>query len=159
MRAPLSSDARQYAQKIHDAAYAVSLHVRRGDYISNASAAQFHTLTGLDYFHEAVAAVLLKHSNTQFFVFSDDPDWVTAHLLPSLPQGAVTVKYLNNEEDFLLMSKCQGNIISNSGFGWFAAWLNDSPDRMVISPKRWFQNKAFNDSAMKALHQCDWIYL
>lgn len=159
LRAPWSARAGQYAELMQAAAFPVSLHVRRGDFISNASAAQFHALTGLDYFHEALGVVLRAHPNAQFFVFSDDPEWVTAHLLPSLPPGSVTVELLASEEDFVLMSRCRGNIICNSGFSWTAAWLNDAPDRMVVSPKRWLQDDALNAAAMKAMHQPDWVYL
>lgn len=123
---PLSDRAGQFAAQINAAAYPVSLHVRRGDFISTASAAQFHALTGLDYFHQAVTVVRRAHVKAQFFVFSDDPVWVTEHLLPTLPSGSVAVASLASEEDFVLMSRCHGNIICNSGFSWTAAWLNGS---------------------------------
>jgi len=159
LRQPWSECAGQYAAQINAAAYPVSLHVRRGDFISNASAAQFHVLIGLDYFLKAVAVVQHAHVNAKFFVFSDDPDWVTEHLLPTLPSGSVSVASLASEEDFVLMSRCHGNIICNSGFSWTAAWLNDAPDRLVVSPSRWLKNKALNEQAMKDLHQPDWVYL
>lgn len=159
LRQPWSDRARQYAAQINVATYPVSLHVRRGDFISNASAAKFHALNGLDYFHQAVAVVQRAHVNAQFFVFSDDPDWVTEHLLPTLPFGSVSVVSLASEEDFVLMSRCHGNIICNSGFSWTAAWLNDAPDRLVVSPSRWLKADALNAQAMKDLHQPDWVYL
>ena len=135
------------------------MHVRRGDFISNDSAAEFHAHTELDYYLHAVAVVLRIHKNAQFFLFTDDPGWVTSHLLPSLPVGSVTVNFLSNEEDFALMSLCCGNIIANSGFSWTAAWLNTSPRRLVISPKIWFKDEDWNAVAMKAMNQPDWIYL
>jgi len=159
LRQPWSDRAGQYAAQISAAAYPVSLHVRRGDFISNASAAQFHALTGLDYFHQAVTVVLGAHPNAQFFVFSDDSAWITEHLLPTLPSGSVSVASLASEEDFVLMSRCHGNIICNSGFSWTAAWLNDAPNRLVVSPSRWLKDEALNAQAMKALHQPDWVYL
>lgn len=159
LRSPWSERAGQYAALINAAAYPVSLHVRRGDFISNSSAAQFHVLTGLDYFLKAVAVVQQAHVNAKFFVFSDDRDWVTEHLLPILPIGSVSVASLASEEDFVLMSRCHGNIICNSGFSWTAAWLNDAPDRLVVSPSRWLKDEALNEQAMKDLHQADWVYL
>lgn len=156
---PLTDSAKKYLEQIQASNYAVSLHVRRGDFISNKSAALFHALTGLDYFHQAVAVVQRAHMNAQFFVFSDDPDWVAEHLLPTLPSGSVCVTSLASEEDFVLMSRCHGNIISNSGFSWTAAWLNDTPDRLVISPSRWLKDEVSNAHTMKALHQPNWVYL
>lgn len=159
LRQPWSVQAGQYAAQIQETAYPVSLHVRRGDFVSNASAAQFHALTGLDYFRQAVSYVRGAHANAQFFVFSDDSDWVTEHLLPTLPSSSVSVASLASEEDFVLMSRCHGNIICNSGFSWTAAWLNDAPNRLVISPSRWLKDEALNAQAMKALYQPDWVYL
>jgi hypothetical protein len=159
LREPLSSEALKYVDLIKATDYAVSLHVRRGDFIFNATAAKFHAHTELDYYFHAVAVVLRNHINAQFFLFADDPDWVAVHLLPGLPAGSVIVNSLSNEEDFVLMSLCCGNIISNSGFSWTAAWLNTSPCRLVISPKLWFKDEDLNALAMKAMHQPDWIYL
>jgi hypothetical protein len=159
LRQPLSAKAGQYAAQMQASAYPVSLHVRRGDFISNASAAKFHVLTGLDYFHQALNVVLCAHPNAQFFVFSDDPAWVTAHLLPILPSASVRVSSLAAEEDFVLMSRCHGNIICNSGFSWTAAWLNDAPNRMVVSPSRWLKDEAKNIEVMKTMRLPDWLYI
>lgn len=159
LRRPWSAKAEQYAAQIQAADYPVSLHVRRGDFISNPSAAQFHALTGLDYFHQAVDFVVRSHPQAQFFVFTDDPDWVNEYLLPSLPTGSMTVASLASEEDFILMSRCRGNIISNSGFSWTAAWLNNSPDRLVVSPVRWLKDEVMNAEVMRSMYQPEWVYL
>jgi hypothetical protein len=95
----------------------------------------------------------------KFFVFTDDPEWVNEYLLPSLPLGSMTVASLASEEDFILMSRCRGNIICNSGFSWTAAWLNDSPDRLVVSPVRWLKDEIKNTEVMRNLHQPEWVYL
>lgn len=156
---PWSASADQYAAQIQAADFPVSLHVRRGDFISNPTAAQFHELTGLDYFLQAVDVVLRSRPNAQFFVFSDDVAWVDEYLLPSLPHGSMIVDSLASEEDFILMSRCRGNIICNSGFSWTAAWLNNSPDRLVISPVRWLKDEVKNAEVMRNMYQPDWVYL
>ena len=159
LRQPLSAKADQYAAQIQVADYPVSLHVRRGDFISNPSAAQFHVLTGLDYYLQAVDFAVRSRPQAKFFVFTDDPEWVNEYLLPSLPLGSMTVASLASEEDFILMSRCRGNIICNSGFSWTAAWLNDSPDRLVVSPVRWLKDEIKNTEVMRNLHQPEWVYL
>jgi Glycosyl transferase family 11 len=159
LRQPWSAKAGQYAVQMQASAYPVSLHVRRGDFITNPYAAQFHVLTGLDYFRQAVDVVLRARPNAQFFVFSDDLAWVTKHLQPILPAGSATVSSLAAEEDLVLMSRCHGNIICNSGFSWTAAWLNDAPNRMVVSPSCWLKDAAKNAEVMKTMHRADWLYI
>lgn len=159
LRDAWSAKAEQYAAQIQAADYPVSLHVRRGDFISNPSAAQFHVLTGLDFFLQAVEVMVCSRPNAQFFVFTDDPEWVNEYLLPSLPPGSITVISLASEEDFILMSRCRGNIICNSGFSWTAAWLNNSPDRLVVSPVRWLKDEVVNAAVMRTMHQPEWVYL
>jgi hypothetical protein len=63
------------------------------------------------------------------------------------------------EEDLVLMSRCHGNIICNSGFSWTAAWLNDAPNRMVVSPSCWLKDAAKNAEVMKTMHRSDWLYI
>jgi hypothetical protein len=159
LRSGLSADAQRFESEIRQATYAVSIHVRRGDFISNPNAARFHELTGLDFYCEAARLVLDSRPDAQFFVFSDDVGWVTDNLLPVLPAGSVVVDGLVCHEDFSLMSHCRGNIISNSGFSWTAAWLNDAPDRIVVSPKSWLKDPALNEAVMRSMQQAGWIYL
>jgi hypothetical protein len=71
--------------------------------------------------------------NAQFFVFTDDPDWINEYLLSSLPTGSMTVVSLATEEEFILVPHCCGNSICSSRFSLTAAWLNNSPDRAVDS--------------------------
>lgn len=159
LRGELSAAAERYVEAIDATVFPVSLHVRRGDFVSNPHAAQFHALTDTEYFREAAAVVLRVHPAARFFVFSDDAAWVAEHLLPRLPAGTRLVDSLACEEDFTLMSRCRGNIICNSGFGWTAAWLNEALDRIVVAPKRWLKDDALNDAMMRSMHQADWTYL
>ena len=75
-------------------------------------------------------------------IFSDDPSWVFRNL--SLP---VSIKFIDhntseyNYEDMRLMSYCNHNIIANSSFSWWSAWLNKNPEKVIIAPKLWFANK------------------
>lgn len=115
---------------------AISLHVRRGDYLTLGA----HVLCDQAYYEAALARVLdgLEGEPT-VFVFSDDPDWAKANL--PLPCEKVVVDFNGPETDFedmRLMSLCRHNIIGNSSFSWWAAWLNANPEKRVAGPAKWF---------------------
>ena len=159
LRHPLSVPAMALEQKMHCCDFPVSIHVRRGDFVSNPHAAGFHEITGLDYYLRAVEIITERLGNPAFFVFSDDTEWVRANLLPHLPPGSVIVTNLDAAEDFHLMSNCRGNIIANSGFSWTAAWANRRPDNLVISPTKWVKDPDVNTRLLRDLRQDGWIYL
>lgn len=126
----------ELAQQIGEAKNAVSLHLRRGDYVSNAS----HVVCAQPYYDSALAALQEKLAeDVQIFVFSDDPNWARDNL--KLPGTPVIVDHNGEEhdyEDMRLMSLCQHNIIANSSFSWWGAWLNQNEGRQIIAPKVWF---------------------
>ena len=115
---------------------AISLHVRRGDYVALAA----HVLCDQAYYEAALARVLDGlEGNPTVYVFSDDPDWAKANL--PLPCNKVVVDFNGPETDFedmRLMSRCQHNIIGNSSFSWWAAWLNETAAKRVAGPANWF---------------------
>ena len=115
---------------------AISLHVRRGDYLTLSA----HAVCDEAYYTRALDRLLQGVEGTPtVFVFSDDPDWAKANL--PLPVEKVVVDFNGPETDFedmRLMSLCRHNIIGNSSFSWWAAWLNANPDKRVAGPARWF---------------------
>jgi hypothetical protein len=116
---------------------AVSLHVRRGDYVKDRATAAQHGVCSLDYYNAAVQHVLRRVANPVFFVFSDDMPWVKTHLKLAAPTQHVE----HNDrafDDMHLMSLCKHHVIANSSFSWWGAWLNASPDKIVVAPKHWF---------------------
>lgn len=120
----------------------VSLHIRRGDYVKNPAVKKILENLGLDYYQETVSMIAKKIANPHFFVFSDDIGWVKKHLNLKYP----TVFIGHNKgpksfEDLRLMSQCKHNIMANSSFSWWGAWLNEYPKKIVIAPKRWFADK------------------
>lgn len=121
-------------------ANAVSLHIRRGDYVSNAAAHATHGTCTLDYYQRAARHIAeTAQSDPVIFTFSDDPDWVRENL--ELPFEMRFVDHNDGStahEDIRLMSACRHHIIANSSFSWWGAWLNPSPDKIVVAPKRWF---------------------
>jgi hypothetical protein len=136
---------------------AVAIHVRRGDYVTDRATNQFHGVCGLDYYKAAVAAIVGRIREPHFFVFSDDHAWVKEHLLFDHPTTFVDCNGPNNGyEDLRLMSLCRHNIIANSSFSWWGAWLNRNSAKTVIAPRRWF-NISAQDT--RDLIPADWIAL
>lgn len=117
----------------------VSLHVRRGDYQSGKNKRIFASL-GESYYINAIAALRKYCPELNVFAFSDDPNWVNDVLAPKI--GTVHIVTHNvgarSANDLRLMASADHHIIANSSFSWWGAWLNNSPKKIVISPKQWF---------------------
>lgn len=148
----LNSNNKSILNKINTT-NSVALHVRRGDYISNKNANKVHGPKGLDYYAEAVEIIAKKIKHPTFFIISDDPSWCKDNIKLKHPTVYITE---NNKgiDDMHLMTHCQHGIIANSSFSWWGAWLNKNPNKMVIAPKKWF-----NDPSIEAQDVVpnDWI--
>jgi hypothetical protein len=121
----------------------VSLHIRRGDYVTNPAAHRFHGTCSLDYYRESVAYLTERLGELHVFVFSDDQAWARQHLTLAQPTTFVEGHTgLLSYKDMQLMSQCRHHILANSSFSWWGAWLNPSPHKIVVAPKRWFADKA-----------------
>lgn len=117
----------------------VSLHIRRGDYVANPEALKVHGVVPLDYYRAAAAKMVSALERPRFFIFSDDMEWVRENLDVGHPLSFVGVDRRNaDHEDLHLMSQCRHQIIANSSFSWWGAWLNRNPDKIVLAPKQWF---------------------
>ncbi|MFA6013856.1 MAG: alpha-1,2-fucosyltransferase [Gallionellaceae bacterium] len=119
----------------------VSLHVRRGDYVSDAKTGKVMDVCSLDYYHAAINYIAARVSQPVFYIFSDDIAWVKQNLQLNSP--AVYIEHNRQAEsyrDMQLMSLCQHQIIANSSFSWWGAWLNSNAEKIVIAPKHWFVN-------------------
>jgi|TARA_R110002012_G_scaffold14048_4_gene58930 hypothetical protein len=116
----------------------VSLHVRRGDYVNLQN---HHPLQPQEYYIKSLEEV---GGFDSILVFSDDISWCKENLI--LP-NAMYVEKQSDVCDLKLMSLCDNNIIANSSFSWWGAWLNKSKDKKVVAPKNWFgPDKNLNDS-------------
>ncbi|WP_050930373.1 alpha-1,2-fucosyltransferase [Aestuariivita boseongensis] len=119
---------------------AISLHVRRGDYVDlNA-----HGLCDAAYYTNALSRILEDVSGEPtVFVFSDEPEWAKVNL--PLPCEKVVVDFNGSDTDFedmRLMSLCRHNIVANSSFSWWAAWLNNHAEKRVMAPSQWLADPA-----------------
>jgi hypothetical protein len=122
---------------------AVSLHVRRGDYVSDPTTNRYHGVCSLDYYQRAVEFIKGRTEAPHVFIFSDDPEWSRTYLRFSAPTTFVDVNSPDNGvADLRLMSGCRHHILANSSFSWWGAWLNPSTAKIVIAPSRWFADAA-----------------
>lgn len=117
---------------------AVSVHVRRGDLVTNKRAQRFHGLCDLSYYERACAYIEQNIIEPHFYVFSDDIPWVKENLAFRSPVTYVSDGSYADHQELMLMSYCSHNIVANSSFSWWGAWLNSNPEKTVIAPKRWF---------------------
>ncbi|MEY4986541.1 MAG: hypothetical protein RL567_320 [Bacteroidota bacterium] len=135
----------------------VSIHVRRGDYISNPQAKSIYATCDLGYYEKAIQHISTKFEDLTFFVFTDDMEWVKTHFSKFERMIFVNVNHVDTAfEDLKLMSNCKHNIIANSTFSWWAAWLNKNAGKVVIAPNRWYTQKWRNSANLIPV---DWLRL
>lgn len=112
----------------------VAVHLRRGDYTTNAG---FNTLP-LSYYEQASAYLRQRYENLRWYVFSDDIGWARQNL--HFLDGATFMEGLSDVDDFRLMQQARYHIIANSTFSWWAAWLKQQQGQPVLAPRQPFQN-------------------
>ncbi|MDC1455963.1 alpha-1,2-fucosyltransferase [Flavobacteriaceae bacterium] len=139
----------------------VSLHLRRLHGISNGIESSAHNETHgaliLDYYQNALNYIKERVSDLNIFVFSDDQDWARSNINLPFPTYFMDQNDDNhNYLDLILMSKCKHQIIANSSFSWWGAWLNQNPSKIVISPRKWFVDDELNENDTIPLN---WIKL
>jgi len=133
----------QWQEKILSA-IAVSIHVRRGDYVTNPYTNQVHGTCNINYYTNAMAYLQQRYNDVIFNVFSDDIDWAVANLKSSSPVNYISLASDNRDvEELLLMSNCKHHIIANSSYSWWGAWLGNSAEKIVIAPRKWTNDLKF----------------
>jgi hypothetical protein len=133
---------------------AVSIHIRRGDYVTNKVYSSIFHLTDVHYFKASIELIRSRVNNPIFYIFSDDLAWVKNQSIfqgMNLIDGSKSPPY----NDLYLMSLCNHHIISNSSFSWWPAYLNNYPNKIVISPKKW----SYFNSDLSDLIPPSWIQL
>jgi len=125
--------------KIKNDSNSVSMHIRRGDFITNKFAAKHHGILGQDYYKRAINTI--SKSQKSIYVFSDDIDWVKNNFT-FLPKNSyfVSKHKFNSAQEMTLMSLCKDNITANSSFSWWGAWLNKNNEKVVIAPRKYYQD-------------------
>lgn len=138
LKRELIKDEKNICNMISKEKNSVSLHVRRGDYITDLNANKYHGVCSLQYYEDAVEYLKKRIGNLKLFVFSDDLKWVKENL--KLEASMEFVNYENIDDgqgEMYLMSVCDHHIIANSSFSWWGAWLNCRANKIVIAPKQW----------------------
>jgi hypothetical protein len=124
----------QFFNMIHTS-NSIAIHVRRGDYLEYP---MFELLTD-EYYESAIQLIKSKVSNPVYFIFSDDINWVKENMFKHME--VVFVENNSEAQDLFLMSNCKHNVIANSTFSWWGAYLNKSVSKIVISPILWYNNQ------------------
>lgn len=148
----------EYESLIKNSENPVSVHVRRGDYISN----EFYRnkIGPLDesFYQKAYKKIISKVHNASFFIFSEDIEWCKKNL--SYIKNAKFISPLKSKKgtatDMFLISLCRHHIISNSTFSWWGAYLSLHEDKVVIAPAKWAKDKDF---IPPYIHPSDWIII
>lgn len=135
----------------------ISVHIRRGDYLALQVSGTYEVCS-TDYYSKAVHQLTSKYSNATVVFFSDDMDWVK-ETFGSMVHDKIFVESNTGKKswiDLSLMSNCHHNIIANSSFSWWAAWLNPNPNKEIIAPAKWFMDR---EKQTNDLLPPEWIQL
>lgn len=119
----------------------VSLHIRRGDYLRLPN----YMVCDEEYYRKAVNYILSYVKKPKFYLFSNDLAW-SENFIKKIGVDYEVIKHnqgFDGYKDMFLMSKCRHNIISNSTFSWWGAWLNNNPDKRMVGPSTWFRDRIF----------------
>jgi hypothetical protein len=144
----LTSKSLEYKKIIASYTNSISLHIRRGDYLTKYN--EFYYQLTVDHYYKAIDLIKnkLKIATAHLFIFSDDIEWCKSQFTSNDDITFIDNTIKPDHEDLLLMSYCQHNIIANSSYSWWAAWLNNNTNKIVIAPKKWYikQEPEFNAS-------------
>jgi hypothetical protein len=147
----------QNAQSILDEIIAdpvsVAIHIRRGDYITDKAANDYMGVLPLSYYQDAVRLLSVKIVSPNFYIFSDDIEWVKKHI--NLNNKTIFIENNKDFEDLELMKNCRHQIIANSSFSWWGAFLNENIDKVVIAPKTWLKEPKANN--LVQIQMPNWI--
>lgn len=138
----LDSENRHIQIKIKEDQKAVSVHIRRGDYLKNP---MYGGICTEEYYKNAIAYIKQQIGDARFYLFSNDMAYVQDRF-----RGEEFVYVKNNSEDkgyidLYLMSLCKYHIIANSSFSWWGAWLDAAPSKIVVAPSKWLNNTSAKD--------------
>lgn len=145
-RYELSQESSSFIEKVRNC-NSVAVHVRRGDYV------KLGICLNLSYYKSAFAILNEKYKDLTYFIFSDDVEYAK-HMFKDIDG---TFKYIENSspnstlDDFFVMKECKHIIMANSSYSWWAAWLNDNPQKIVIYPN--------DKQSMSDFYPKEWIMI
>jgi len=127
---------------IMQARNSVSLHIRRGDYLN----LPYYCVCDDKYYESAITYIKAEVEDPIFYIFSNEPDWC-ANFMKKFGVKFKVVDWnqgVDSYQDMYLMTQCKHNIIANSTFSWWGAWLNENSQKLVIAPQKWFKTNDNN---------------
>jgi len=152
-KTPQDKKNRDISEKIINC-NSVSIHIRRGDYLNSEWGKLLSVINGITYYKNSIEYIEEKITNPHYFIFSDDIQWAK----DNLKLASCTYVDHNKDEasyiDMYLMSLCKHNIIANSTFSWWGAWLNKNKEKIVIMPDKWI-----NREISQGIFPKEWIKL
>lgn len=125
-------------KEIQENPQSVGIHFRR-KYLNYKSAKSVFGVMPLSYYNNGIKLICNIKKGVKLYVFADDIDWAKDNFISELP-----IKYIehypefNDAHDFELLKSCKHNIIANSTFSWWAAYLNNNSEKIIIAPKKWY---------------------
>jgi glycosyl transferase family 11 len=156
---PLGDAVAAALARIEASRLPISVHIRRGDYL-NPGTAEYHGILGDSYYRDALVRLGAgANQDAELFVFSDDVAAAeqVLNFVPKSRQVYVRGDPARPWEDMALMARCRHHVIANSSFSWWGAWLNRSPDKIVIAPRAWFAPNELRSKNTKDLYPAGWI--
>lgn len=144
LKKPFDVSANDLLNKIQNT-NSISIHIRRGDYVQNSNASSYHGVMPIEYYRQAIEIISSKVKDITVFCFSDDIEWCKANLNIQFPINYATFSATQHPAvELSLMSKCKHNIIANSSFSWWGAWLNTNNNKIIVAPQKWFRDSGIN---------------
>lgn len=141
LRKPLSETASKWQKEINNSNNSVSLHVRRGDYVG----CNKHYVPLMEYYQKSISMLQERFGDLNIYVFSDGLQWTKENIKFEHSTHYVDLgKDGKDYEEMFLMSQCEHNIIANSSFSWWGAWLNNNAQKMVFAPSVWFADDEYD---------------
>ena len=144
----VSEDGKEYIKNKYGDIFedTISIHIRRGDYLG---LKDHHPMSSIDYYNKALS--YFNEKKYKVLVFSDDIEWCKENF----GDGFIFIEGNPDYIDMWIMSMCTHNVIANSSFSWWGAWLNTNPNKKVIAPEKWFGSElSHNDT--KDLYPSTW---
>lgn len=130
----------------------VSLHIRRGDYLTPENQALFGGICTDAYYMEGIRQMRERYPGCRFFLFTNDRAWAAGLFGQAGNKGAADITWIdlpgagdNDYAEFVLMSRCKHHILANSSFSWWASYLNKYPEKTVLAPQRWLNGTDDSD--------------
>ena len=138
LKSDISNEAQKYLLNIQKV-NSISLHVRRGDYVQNTHTNSVHGTCDLEYYKRGIEYINKRTTTPVFYIFSDDIPWCKENF--DFIENLVFIDNTKTAfDDLELMKSCKHNIIANSSFSWWGAWLNKNNEKLIVSPFHWIVN-------------------